>query len=70
MVGVVGGMPRDPDITRNILLANQSARTGSDPYPGRDRVVLISQALAEGLTLVTANPQLEGYGVGLMNART
>jgi PIN domain nuclease of toxin-antitoxin system len=31
--------------------------------------MLISQALAEGLTLVTADPQLEGYGVGLMHAR-
>jgi PIN domain nuclease of toxin-antitoxin system len=36
-----------------------------DPF---DRM-LISQALAEGLTLVTADPQLEGYGVGVMNAR-
>jgi hypothetical protein len=31
--------------------------------------MLISQALAEGLTLVTGDPQLEGYGAGLMNAR-
>jgi PIN domain nuclease of toxin-antitoxin system len=37
-----------------------------DPF---DRM-LISQALAEGLTLVTADPQLEGYGVGLMNAQS
>jgi PIN domain nuclease of toxin-antitoxin system len=36
-----------------------------DPF---DRM-LVSQALAEGLTLVTADPQLEGYGVALMNAR-
>ena len=36
-----------------------------DPF---DRM-LISQALAEGLTLVTADAQLDGYGARLMNAR-
>lgn len=36
-----------------------------DPF---DRM-LISQALADGLTLVTADLQLEGYGMGWMNAR-
>jgi PIN domain nuclease of toxin-antitoxin system len=35
-----------------------------DPF---DRM-LISQALSEGLTLVTADPQLEGYGVTLVDA--
>jgi PIN domain nuclease of toxin-antitoxin system len=35
-----------------------------DPF---DRM-LISQAVAEGLTLVTADSQLDGYGVRLMNA--
>jgi PIN domain nuclease of toxin-antitoxin system len=36
-----------------------------DPF---DRM-LISQAIAEGLTLVTADPQLDGYGTTLMEAR-
>jgi PIN domain nuclease of toxin-antitoxin system len=35
-----------------------------DPF---DRI-LVSQALSEGLTLVTADPQLEGYGATLLNA--
>src|SRR5947209_2262693 len=36
-----------------------------DPF---DRM-LISQAIAEGLTLVTGDPQLDSYGVGLLDAR-
>ena len=55
----------DPRLGRAAGVSKLPALHG-DPF---DRM-LISQALTEGLTLVSADPQLEGYGAGLISALT